>query len=389
MLTKRRIIAARMMYLNIITSALSGGEATLNVDDTTGWASSGTGVIRDSTNDNDVFTWTGKTSTTLTGVAGTGGNAVLAHSAGALICSEDLTTNLVAADSKILPFDVKVAPNIKMNKRNPAMATLSKLASVPGSQLATITFRVEVKGVGSAYSSTVFPALAPYLRACGFAETIDATPGSEKATYKPTSAKSSMPALMIDVFEDGVIKRMYGARGNVRFMGKAGEPIYADFEFTGVWNGMVDGAMLTTTPETTVPPVFLSGNFSVASFAAVIQGFDINIGNSIAVREDPNIATGYREAIVTDRNPTGKFDPELTTVALHDWHGKWKAGTSGALNIGNVGSTQYNRFKITAPTLVYTQIGDADREGVTVADCSFELAKSAAAGDDELVIEFS
>src|SRR5574337_500239 len=137
MLTKRRIIAGRMMYLNIITSALSGGETTLNVDDTTGWASSGTGVIRDSTNDNDVFTWTGKTATTLTGVAASGGGAVLAHNAGALICSEDLTTNLVANDSKILPFDVKVAPNIKMNKRNPAMATLSKLASVSGSQLAT------------------------------------------------------------------------------------------------------------------------------------------------------------------------------------------------------------------------------------------------------------
>ncbi len=378
-----------MMYLNVITSALAGGETTINVDDTTGWSSSGTGIILDSTNNNDVFTWTGKTATTLTGVAGTGGNAVLAHNAGALICSEDVSTLLVANDSKVLPLDVKVTPNIKMNKRNPAMATLSKLASVPGSQLATVSFRVEIKGAGVAYSASVSPALAPYLRACGFAETIDDTGGQEKATYKPTSAKSSMPALMIDVFEDGTVKRIYGARGNVRITGKAGEPIYAEFEFTGVWNGRVDGAMLTTSPESTIPPVFLSGNFSIASFAAVIQGFEINIGNAISAREDPNIAAGYREAIITDREPVGKFDPEDTTVAIHDWYGKWKAGTSGALNIGNVGSTQYNRFKITAPKVVYSQLADADREGVVTVDASFELAKNSDAGDDELVIEFN
>lgn len=388
MMTKRRIIAAKTMCLGVITSALTGAETTLYVDDTTGWPTSGTGVIRDSTNDNDVFTWAGKTSTTLTGVAGSGGNAVLAHKAGALICSEDITTKLDATYSKLLPFDVKVAPNIKMNKRNPARNTLSKMASLPGSQLATVSFRAEVKGAGSAYSASVSPAIAPYLKACGYAETIDATPGSEKATYAPTSVRTSMPAMMIDVYEDGVVKRIYGARGNVRFTGKAGEPIYAEFEFTGVWNGMVDAAMLSVTSEATIPPVFLSGDFSVASYAAVIQGFEASLNTVLAVREDPNIATGYREAIITDRNPGGKFDPEITTVAVYDWHGKWKAGTSGALNIGNVGSTQYNRFKITAPTLIYTQISDADREGVAIADCSFELA-SGGSGDDELVIEFN
>lgn len=390
MLTSRRIIAARMMYLTTATAAIIAADTTLNVEDTTGFGATGTGVIRDSTNDLDIFTWTGKTSTTLTGVAGTGGNAVLAHNAGALICSEDITTLLVAADSKILPFDLKVSPDIKMNKRNPVMASLSKLASIPGSQLSAVSFRVEIKGAGAAYSASVSPAVAPFIRACGCAETIVTTGGAETATYKPTSTKSLIPALMIDVFEDGAVKRMYGARGNVKFTGKAGEPIYAEFEFTGVWNGRVDGAMLTTTPESTVPPVFLSGNFSIASFAAVIQSFEIDMTNTIALKVDPNIVTGYREAIITDREqPAGKFDPEDTTVALQDWYGKWKAGTSGALNIGNVGSTQYNRFKITAPKVVYAKLADADREKVAVVDASFELAKNSDAGDDELVIEFS
>lgn len=389
MLTSRRIIAAKMMYFATATAAIIAADTTITVDDTTGFGTTGTGTIRDSTNDLDIFTWTGKTGTTLTGVAASGGSAVLAHNAGALICSQDITTLLVAADSKILPFDVKVSPDIKMNKRNPVMATLSKLASVPGSQLATVSFRVEIKGAGAAYSASVSPALAPYVRACGCAETIVTTSGLETATYKPTSTKSLIPALMIDIFEDGAVKRMYGARGNVKFMGNAGETGFAEFEFTGCWNGRVDGAMLTTEPESTVPPVFLSGNFTIASFAAVIKGFEIDLANTVSLREDPNIATGYREAIITDRQPAGKFDPEDTTVALHDWYGKWKAGTSGALNIGNVGSTQYNRYKITAPKVVYNKLADADREGVAVVDASFELAKNSDAGDDEFVLEFS
>lgn len=378
-----------MMYLTTATAAISANDTTLNVEDTTGFGTAGTGVIRDSQNDNDIFTWTGKTATTLTGVAGTGGNAVLAHPAGALICSEDITTLLVAADSKILPFDVKVTPDIKMNERNPVRASLSRLASIPGSLSATVSFRVEVKGAGAAYSASVYPALAPYLRACGVAETIVTTGGAETATYKPTSTKSLIPALMIDVFEDGAVKRMYGARGNPKFSAKAGESNFIDFEFTGIWNGRVDGAMLTTSPEPTIPPVFLSSNFLIASFAPVLQGYEIDMGNTVSLRVDPNIATGFREAIITARKPVGKLDPEDTTVALHDWYGKWKAGTSGALSIGNVGSTQYNRFKITAPKVVYTKLADTDREGVAVVDASFELAKNSDAGDDEFVLEFS
>ncbi|OGW36126.1 MAG: hypothetical protein A2X58_08585 [Nitrospirae bacterium GWC2_56_14] len=44
--------------------------------------------------------------------------------------------------------------------------------------------------------------------------------------------------------------------------------------------------------------------------------------------------------------------------------------------------------KIQALLLTYTKIGEADREGLEVADTTFQLA-SGATGDDELVVEFS
>lgn len=63
-----------------LTSAPGGGATTLNVKDTTDFAASGSGFIIDTSNDRDAFTYTGKTSTTLTGCSG-----VLAHNNGATV----------------------------------------------------------------------------------------------------------------------------------------------------------------------------------------------------------------------------------------------------------------------------------------------------------------
>lgn len=63
-----------------LSSVLAGGETTVNVRHTDDFAASGAGVIIDTTNDRNSFTYTGKTSGTLTGCSG-----VLAHNNGATI----------------------------------------------------------------------------------------------------------------------------------------------------------------------------------------------------------------------------------------------------------------------------------------------------------------
>lgn len=63
-----------------LTSAVTGGDTTVNVKDTTDFPASGTAVVFDTTNDKDQFTYTGKTATTLTGCSG-----VLSHTNGATI----------------------------------------------------------------------------------------------------------------------------------------------------------------------------------------------------------------------------------------------------------------------------------------------------------------
>jgi len=93
--------------------------------------------------------------------------------------SEGTGETLSASDGGILAIEPKVEVDIKMNPRDPVMATLSKLADVPGAQLARVTFKAELKGAGSAYSTSNLPALSPYLRACGMSETVGHGRGRE------------------------------------------------------------------------------------------------------------------------------------------------------------------------------------------------------------------
>jgi len=305
--------------------------------------------------------------------------------AGKIEQTEGTAESITVADAGILAIDPKVDPDIKKNDRSIALNTLSKLVPVMGTQMASLTFRAELKGPGAAYSGSVSPALGKYLRCCGFSETIVTTSGSETATYKPAS--SGVPSMTIWCYEDGVIKKLKGCRGNVKFSGKNGEPCYAEFTFLGVWDGTIDGAMVSPTFESTVPPVLLSAILNVDAYAGIAASWDIDMGVQTQLRENFTTASGFLSCLITDRNPSGSFDPEMVTVATHDFYGKWKSGTPVALTLGPVGATQYNKLTITAPKLVYTKIGDSDRTGQMVAAVNFELAMNT--GDDEIQIVFS
>jgi len=65
---------------SFLISPVSASDTTIDVKDTSDFASSGSGWILDATNDRDAFSWTGKTAATLTGCSG-----VLAHGTGAIV----------------------------------------------------------------------------------------------------------------------------------------------------------------------------------------------------------------------------------------------------------------------------------------------------------------
>lgn len=297
---------------------------------------------------------------------------------------EGTMETITVADAGILAVDPKFDADIKMYDRNVMLGTLSNLQPIPGTQSGSLTFKVELKGTGTAYAAGNKPDLSTFIRACGFAETVDATAGSETVTYLPAS--TGIPCLTIWLYEDGIVRKLYGCRGTVSFSGKIGEPVFADFKFTGVYGGTDTATMIAPTFISVVPPTVLGASLTIDSYAAICESFSIDMGNEIQLRSSIGAAKGFLSALMTSRKPTGKIDPEMVLPAAYDFMTKWTTGTAGALSIGPIGTSDYNRFNLTASKCVYTKVGNGDRSGNMTADLDFSLAMDT--GDDEFQLEF-
>jgi len=297
--------------------------------------------------------------------------------------TEGTAIALAGADANNLIMEPRFEGNISMFKREFLDNSLSKFKMVSGTRLGRITFKCEVKGSGAAGTA---PAFGKLLIACGFGETV--VPATS-VTYAPTSTLANITTLTIALYKDGLRKALKGCRGNVKYSAKVGEPGVLEFEFVGVYDAVTDVAMLTPSGvETTVPVPLMSAVFSVAGFSAFCSQIAFDMSNTLEPRTDMNAVAGYISTLLTNREPKGSFDPEDELVATHDFYGRWLANTTGALTWKHAGSAG-NICTFTAPACQYTKIAENDRNGIATLGADFLLARSAAAGNDELSIAFT
>lgn len=277
--------------------------------------------------------------------------------------TEGTVIALAGGDANFQVMEPKFEADISMFKREILDTTLSPFKMIPGTRLGKISFKVENKGSGAAGTA---PALGKLLIACGFSETVVA---STSVTYAPTSTLANITSMTIALYKDGLKKMLKGARGNVKYSAKNGEPGMFEFEFTGVYDSVADIALLTPSGvETTVPVPLLSALFSVQSFSAFVSQISFDM--------------------LTKREPKGSFDPEDELVATHDWYGRWIAGTTGVLTWKHPGAAG-NICTFSAPVCQYTKISESDRNGIAALGADFLMARSAAGGNDELSIAYT
>lgn len=298
--------------------------------------------------------------------------------------TEGTVISLAAADANVQVLEPpKFESNITMFDRKLIDISLSPFKMIPGTRLATISFKVENKGSGTAGTA---PAIGRLLKACGFGETVVAV---TSVTYAPISDITAIPTLTIAAYVDGVRKQLRGARGNVKYSAKDGEIGVFEFTFVGVYDSVSDQTLLTPSGvETTVPVALLSAVFSVASFSAFVSQISFDLGNTLTPRADINKAEGYISTLLTARNPKGSFDPELELVATHDWYGRWIAGTTGVLTWKHPGSAG-NICTFNVPVCQYVKISDGERDGMALANTDFLMVRSASSGNDELSIAYT
>jgi hypothetical protein len=187
------------------------------------------------------------------------------------------------------------------------------------------------------------------------------------------------------VYDDGVCFKGKGMRGNVRFSGKIGEPVMMEMDFQGVLDTVTDAVTPTPITFSSVVPIGMMGNniFTIHTENPCYTSFDLDMGNTIALRQCANNAQGITSALITGRDPKGTVDPEMDLVANADYYGIWTAGTLGSLSLALTGAAG-NIVTLSAPKTQFRELTDADRNGISVRTLGFACAMNT--GDDELSI---
>jgi hypothetical protein len=222
----------------------------------------------------------------------------------------------------------------------------------------------------------------------GATATTSSTPSTVGRVLLPRSFYTSggIESLTLGSYEDTYKKILKGARGNASFNFKTGEPGIINLNYSGVESSLATGQLFTgVTPETAIPPVWLSAVYKLDTYAAKVREFNFDLNNVLSPRDDANEAKGILSFKVTDRNPTGSFKVEKVNVATHDFYGKMNAGTEVEVDFF-LGSTTGHKFEFYFPKLQYLDITEEDAEGITLFNVPFCLNGTAYPGEDELAI---
>lgn len=296
--------------------------------------------------------------------------------------NEGTAETLTAAEAGLLVTNPRVNVEPEFHDRNPARATLSNLAPIAGVRIARITFQLEMKGSGAAGTP---PAFGPLLVACGLAQDIDT---GVSVSY--ASASSNIPSLSMALYNDGIRHLIVGARGNVTFRVSAGGYMMMDFEFVGAYSSTTDTSMLSNVSyEDVIPASWKSASLTLDGDALVVNEVQFGTGNTLAVRRSANSASGLISTLITERNPTGRIDPEMTLVATHDFFGKLVSNAENELEF-TVGSAAGNIATFTLPTIVYDSVSDDDRDSISVAGLGFRIVgDDSSSGDEDIQVVFT
>lgn len=263
-------------------------------------------------------------------------------------------------------------------ERDFVRSSLSPLEHVIGMKEVEVTFSTELKGSGTAGTASE---VSPLWRACGMAETIVASPA--KVTYDPVS--TAFESCTIYVYRDGMIYKINGCRGTVELVAETGKFGLLNWNFKGLYQIPVDGAIVSGTFDTTKPPSVVNIGFTMHTYAAIIRSLQIALNNTVSRRESANAVEGVVGFEITARGSNGSVDPETVIEATHAFWTKWKDGTAAAI-VATIGATAGNKIQLDAPKVQYNELGWGNRDGVMIYDIPLSLAQNA--GDDEVKITY-
>jgi len=195
--------------------------------------------------------------------------------------------------------------------------------------------------------------------------------------YSPAS--TTIPSVTFYFYNDGIRYVMVGARGNATFRLESGGPGVISFDFRCMFVSKTDVALPTITYDTTRPPIWKGGSFTINQVASAGAAMTLDCGNQLTNPDNPNATEGFDPAVITMRNMQGTINPNETLIATRDIMNDFRTQTKRPLH-AHFGSTAGNRVGLTIPSALYTGSTPGDRNGIRIVDVQWDATGQDAGG---------
>ncbi len=239
-----------------------------------------------------------------------------------------------------------------------------------------LSFSIEMAGAGGAVDDV--PAYSPLLRACGLAQTVNASTSVE---YDPSSDNESHDAVSMYVNIGGKLHVLLGSRGDVSFELNALAIPAMRFSFMGLFVAVADESFpgAIDLSAFTKPQVVSDANTPTLTLhgeTVNCSALSIGLGNAVEYRELVN-STSIQ---IVDRKSVGSITFEDVLVATKAWEATVVAETLGALQVIH-GVGVGNVCQIDAPKVQLKNPRPSGSQNKRMT--TFDLVLTPNAGDDE------
>lgn len=276
------------------------------------------------------------------------------------------------------------ASNVDRDVLRPFLGASEQLL---GTRYSELSFTVELAGAGTVATA---PAWGALMRACGLGEVITAT---FRVDYVPVS--TGIESVSIYWYDDGVLHKLTGARGNCSISMKAGGRPELQFKFTGIYSTPTAAAnpsvTLTAfkTPQVVVDAnsgdVMFGGTHTTTTAPAITggtaypsQGLELDLGNS--VNFTPML--GGETVDLTQRAVSGKVTLDLTAAQEATFMQVVELGTLQTVGLmhGTVANTTKAGIWLPGVQLINPQKTEVNGKRLI----SFDMRCTPLVGNDEI-----
>lgn len=290
---------------------------------------------------------------------------------------------ILCSNPRIVPL---AAQNVDRALVRPYLGGSEQLV---GTRNVTVEFTVELAGSGTAGTA---PAWGPLLKACAFAETVTA---STRVDYLPVT--SSQASVTMYWYDDGVLHKMTGARGNVVIAMNSGERPELRFSFTGLYSTPTSGSPTGVSFAAFVTPLVVtdanSGNVTLGGTVAATGapaitsgtsypslGLELDVGNGVAFTP----LLGGETVDITDRAVMGTMRLNLTAAEEVTLYGTVLDATLTAVSLQH-GTTAGNKVIAHLPSVQLYEPSKEELNGLRLIGYRLRgVPDPAGTGNDEL-----